>query len=42
VTRKNAGHVWLDIAKDFAAVADWFDKYLATTADRKGTKSPCD
>jgi acetyl esterase/lipase len=42
VTRKNAGHVWLDIAKDFAVVADWFDKYLATTADRKGTNSPCD
>jgi dipeptidyl aminopeptidase/acylaminoacyl peptidase len=38
VTRKNAGHVWLDIAKDFVVVADWFDKHLATTADRNGTK----
>jgi acetyl esterase/lipase len=36
VTRKNAGHVWLDIAKDFAVVADWFDKYLAGTDDHKG------
>jgi dipeptidyl aminopeptidase/acylaminoacyl peptidase len=35
VTRKNAGHVWLDIAKDFAVVADWFDKYLLGTEDRK-------
>ena len=31
VTRKNAWHVWLDIAKDFAVVADWFDKYLLGT-----------
>jgi len=31
VTRKNSGHVWLDIAKDFAIVADWFDKYLLGT-----------
>ena len=31
VTRKNAGHVWLDMAKDFAVVADWFDKYLLGT-----------
>jgi acetyl esterase/lipase len=38
VTRKNAGHVWLDIAKDFAVVADWFDKYLAVTDDRKGNE----
>jgi dipeptidyl aminopeptidase/acylaminoacyl peptidase len=35
VTKKNAGHVWLDIAKDFAVVADWFDKYLLGTEDRK-------
>jgi len=35
VARKNAGHVWLDIAKDFAIVADWFDKYLAGTVDRR-------
>jgi dipeptidyl aminopeptidase/acylaminoacyl peptidase len=35
VIRKNAGHVWLDIAKDFTVVADWFDKYLLGTDDRK-------
>jgi dipeptidyl aminopeptidase/acylaminoacyl peptidase len=35
VTRKNAGHVWLDIAKDFAIVADWFDKHLLGTENRK-------
>ena len=40
VTRKNAGHVWLDIAKDFAVVADWFDKYLLGTDDRKRNQPP--
>ena len=40
VTRKNAGHVWLDIAKDFAVVADWFDKYLLGTDDRKRNEPP--
>jgi acetyl esterase/lipase len=34
VTRKNAGHVWADIGKDFALVADWFDKYLAPTEEK--------
>jgi dipeptidyl aminopeptidase/acylaminoacyl peptidase len=38
VTRTGAGHVWLNIGKDFTLVADWFDKHLATTADGKGTK----
>lgn len=28
VTKKNAGHVWLGIAKDFSVVGEWFDKYL--------------
>jgi dipeptidyl aminopeptidase/acylaminoacyl peptidase len=40
VTRMNAGHVWLDIAKDFAVVADWFDKYLLGTDDRKRNEPP--
>jgi len=40
VTRKNAGHVWLGIAKDFAVVADWFDKYLLGTEDRKRSGPP--
>jgi hypothetical protein len=40
VTRKNAGHVWLDIAKDFVVVADWFDKYLLRTEDRKRNEPP--
>jgi dipeptidyl aminopeptidase/acylaminoacyl peptidase len=40
VTRKNAGHVWLDVAKDFAVVADWFDKHLLRTEDRKRHEPP--
>ena len=40
VTRKNAGHVWLDIAKDVALLADWFDKYLSATGDRTGNQPP--
>jgi dipeptidyl aminopeptidase/acylaminoacyl peptidase len=40
VTRKNAGHVWLDIAKDFTVVADWFDKYLLRTEDRQRNEPP--
>jgi dipeptidyl aminopeptidase/acylaminoacyl peptidase len=40
ITRKGAGHVWLDMAKDFALLADWFDKYLTPTGDRKGIDPP--
>ena len=40
VTRKGAGHVWLDMAKDFSTAADWFDKYLSGTGDRKGSEPP--
>jgi hypothetical protein len=40
VTRKNAGRVWLGIAKEFAVVADWFDKYLLATDDRKRNEPP--
>jgi acetyl esterase/lipase len=38
VTRKGAGHIWPDMAKDVTLLADWFDKYLATTVERKEAK----
>ncbi len=38
VTRKGAGHVWLSMAQDATLLADWFDKYLATAADRREAK----
>jgi acetyl esterase/lipase len=39
-TKKGAGHVWLNIGKDFSLAADWFDKYLSGTPDRKGSEPP--
>jgi dipeptidyl aminopeptidase/acylaminoacyl peptidase len=33
--KKGAGHVWPNIAKDFAVVADWFDQHLLGKDDRK-------
>jgi dipeptidyl aminopeptidase/acylaminoacyl peptidase len=38
ITRKNAGHVWPDMAKDFSLLADWFDKYLVATENPKAIK----
>jgi acetyl esterase/lipase len=40
VTRKDAGHVWPEIAKDFTLLADWFDKYLPPPGDGKGAERP--
>jgi dipeptidyl aminopeptidase/acylaminoacyl peptidase len=40
ITRKNAGHVWPEMAKDFSLLADWFDKYLSGTGDHKGNEQP--
>jgi hypothetical protein len=37
---RTPGHVWLGIAKEFAVVADWFEKYLLWTADRKRNEPP--
>lgn len=40
ITKKNAGHVWMDIAKDFSVVADWFDTHLLATDDHKRNAPP--
>ena len=40
VTKRNTGHVWLDIAKDFSVVADWFDQHLLQVEGQKRAKPP--
>ena len=40
VTRKNAGHGWLGMGQDSSILADWFDKHLLGTSDRKGNEPP--
>jgi acetyl esterase/lipase len=40
VTRKGEGHGWLTILSDAGATADWFDRYLAPKAEKKGPDQP--
>ncbi len=35
ITRKKAGHVWADMAKDYALLADWFDQYLRPAGETR-------
>jgi acetyl esterase/lipase len=34
ITRKNAGHRWPDMGKDYSLLADWFDKHLQRTVEK--------
>ncbi len=34
ITRKNAGHRWPDMGKDYPLLADWFDKHLQRTVEK--------
>lgn len=34
VTRKNTGHSWPTMGKDYSLLADWFDKHLQPAADK--------
>ena len=34
ITRKNAGHRWPDMGKDYPLLADWFDKHLQRTIEK--------
>ena len=34
ITRKNAGHSWPDMGKDYPLLADWFDKHLQREVEK--------
>ena len=33
IIRQKAGHVWPEMARDYALLADWFDKHLRSTRE---------
>jgi dipeptidyl aminopeptidase/acylaminoacyl peptidase len=34
ITRKNSGHNWRDMHKDYSLLADWFDEHLGPTVEK--------
>ncbi len=39
ITRKNAGHRWPDMGKDYLLLADWFDKHLQKASAPESVKA---